>query len=99
LPLSGGVDSSSTATIVYSMCRLVVEAAVAGDERVLSDLRRLLGEADYVPEDAKELCGRLFVTCYMGSVNSSKETKQRAAELAKQIGSHHMGIKIDAAVQ
>jgi len=30
LPLSGGIDSSSTATIVYSMCRLVVDACCNG---------------------------------------------------------------------
>jgi hypothetical protein len=30
LPLSGGIDSCATAIIVYSMCRLVVEAARGG---------------------------------------------------------------------
>ena len=30
LPLSGGVDSCSTAVIVYSMCRLAVDAASNG---------------------------------------------------------------------
>ena len=30
LPLSGGIDSCATAVIVYSMCRLVVDAASAG---------------------------------------------------------------------
>lgn len=34
LPLSGGVDSSSTATIVYSMCHLVVQAVTNGEEKV-----------------------------------------------------------------
>lgn len=29
LPLSGGIDSCATATIVHSMCRLVVEACEA----------------------------------------------------------------------
>jgi hypothetical protein len=28
----------------------------------------------------------VFTTCYMGSENSSVETKNRAAELAQQIG-------------
>ena len=44
LPLSGGVDSSSTAVLVYSMCVLVVEAVSRGDETVLSDVRRITGE-------------------------------------------------------
>lgn len=32
IPLSGGIDSCSTATIVFSMCRLVAEAASEGSE-------------------------------------------------------------------
>ena len=32
LPLSGGVDSSSTATIVFSMCNMVVQAVTSGGE-------------------------------------------------------------------
>ena len=30
VPLSGGIDSCATATIVYSMCRLVVAAVEKG---------------------------------------------------------------------
>jgi hypothetical protein len=30
LPLSGGIDSCATAVIVYSMCRLVVDAVRSG---------------------------------------------------------------------
>lgn len=60
LPLSGGLDSCSVATIVYSMCRLVVEKAKEGDEQVLKDARRIVGEeadSDYLPTDPKEFCG------------------------------------------
>lgn len=35
LPLSGGIDSCATATIVHSMCRLVVEACEAGCKLLL----------------------------------------------------------------
>ena len=99
LPLSGGVDSSSTATIVYSMCNLVVKAVERGDDQALTDVRRVVGELGYVPKDARELCNRLFVTCYMGSENSSEETKNRAKNLAHQIGSYHLNINIDNAVK
>jgi NAD+ synthase (glutamine-hydrolysing) len=34
VPLSGGIDSCATATIVYSMCRLVVEAASKGGKSI-----------------------------------------------------------------
>lgn len=99
LPLSGGLDSSSTAMIVYSMCTMVLSAIQLGDEKVLQDLRRILSDNEYVPTTANELCNRLLVTCYMASENSSKETKQRASTLAAQIGSYHMLISIDKVVK
>ncbi|KAL0276498.1 UNVERIFIED_CONTAM: hypothetical protein PYX00_004057 [Menopon gallinae] len=98
LPLSGGVDSTSTACIVFSMCRLVVASVQTGDEQVLSDVRKIVCDPSYVPSDPKELCGRIFHTCYMGSENSSQDTKRRAQVLAQQIGSYHLTISIDLAV-
>ena len=75
LPLSGGADSSSTAVLVYSMCRLVTQAIENGDETALNDVRKVVRDNDYVAKDPKELCGRIFVTCYMGTANSSEETR------------------------
>lgn len=86
MPLSGGVDSSSSAVLVYSMCKMVVAAAQTGDVHVVDDVRRIVGDPGYVPDDPRELCNRLFITCYMGSANSSAETRQRAKDLAEQIG-------------
>ena len=110
LPLSGGIDSCATAVIVYSMCRLAVDAARSGstssiplvmilpwsqlmaagsDTQVVADARRIVGEpegSEYVPTDARELCGRIMHTCYMGTENSSAETRGRAKELAEAIG-------------
>lgn len=45
-----------------------------------------MSEAGYTPEDPRELCGRLLTTCYMASENSSRETSDRARDLAQQIG-------------
>ncbi|XP_022208791.2 LOW QUALITY PROTEIN: glutamine-dependent NAD(+) synthetase [Drosophila obscura] len=98
LPLSGGIDSSSSATIVHSMCRQIVQAVQLGDAQVLHDIRKILADTDYTPDNAATLCNRLLVTCYMGSVNSSKETRRRAAQLANQLGSYHIEISIDLAV-
>ena len=99
LPLSGGVDSSSTASLVFSMCVLVVEAVARGDETVLSDVRRVTGDSAYTPTEPQELCNRIFVTCYMGTENSSDDTKARAKKLSSQIGSYHLSIVIDTAVK
>ncbi|CAH0560685.1 unnamed protein product [Brassicogethes aeneus] len=98
LPLSGGIDSSSTALIVYSMCRLIIELIQKGDSKVLSDLRKITGDQEYTPKSASDLCNRILVTCYMGTENSSKETKQRASQLSASIGSYHMNIIVDKAV-
>ncbi|XP_014485628.1 PREDICTED: probable glutamine-dependent NAD(+) synthetase isoform X2 [Dinoponera quadriceps] len=98
LPLSGGVDSSASACIVYSMCQMIVDAINRGDTQVLADVRKIVGDSEYTPVDAKQLCNHILVTCYMGTENSSAETKARASELAGQLGSYHHGVLIDSAV-
>ncbi|XP_038125148.1 glutamine-dependent NAD(+) synthetase [Cyprinodon tularosa] len=99
LPLSGGVDSSSTACIVHCMCVLLCQAVEDGNIQALKDVRHIVADEEYTPQSPKELCGRIFTTCYMASENSSQETCSRAQELAAQIGSTHMNINIDAAVK
>lgn len=100
LPLSGGIDSCSTAVIVYSMCRLVVSACEEGNEDVIRDARRAIGqpESEYIPTDATEFAGRIFHTCYMGTENSSFDTRQRATRLANDVGSYHVDLNMDLAV-
>ncbi|CAB4034234.1 Glutamine-dependent NAD(+) synthetase, partial [Paramuricea clavata] len=98
LPLSGGIDSSSVACLVASMSHLVCRAVKNGDKQVLEDARRIVGDREYIPVDPKELANRIFVTCYMGSENSSEDTRSRAKNLAQDVGSYHMDIKIDTIV-
>ncbi|KAK8784599.1 hypothetical protein V5799_009035 [Amblyomma americanum] len=98
VPLSGGIDSASVATLVFSMCRLVCAAVKNGDQDVLRDARRIVGDPEYVPREPRELCNRVLVTCYMGTENSSRETRALSKDLANQIGSYHMSVAIDAAV-
>lgn len=99
LPLSGGADSSSTAALVAIMCQRVVAELRTGDERsrakTLADVRRITKKPTYEPSDWRELCGQLFVTCYMASVHSGDETRERAKMLAQQIGSVHTSLYID----
>lgn len=56
------------------------------DPEVLADVRTIVNEINYTPEDPRELCGRVLTTCYMASENSSQETNDRARDLAQQIG-------------
>lgn len=53
---------------------------------MLADVRRITADAEYTPKSPQELCNRILVTCYMGTENSSKETKNRASGLAVAIG-------------
>jgi NAD+ synthase (glutamine-hydrolysing) len=101
LPLSGGIDSCATAVIVHSMCRLVVEAAKAGNKHVITDARRMAGEPEdstYIPSDPTEFCNRIFHTSYMGTENSSTDTRRRAKMLAEAIGSYHVDLNMDTVV-
>lgn len=71
------------------------------DGQVIADARRITGEPDdstYVPRDASEFCGRIFHTTYMGTENSSRETRARAKQLASDIGAYHVDLNMDTLV-
>lgn len=53
---------------------------------------------EHLPKNAKELCNILLHTTYMGTTNSSKETRSRAKCLANEIGSYHIDCDIDCIV-
>lgn len=97
VPLSGGIDSCATATIVFSMCRLVVQAIGEGNQQVIEDVQRFYPDGDDVTKlTAQDFCNRIFCTCFMGmKEQSSKETRSRAKELAAAIGAHHIDCNID----
>lgn len=98
LPLSGGIDSCATAVIVHSMCRLVVECVEKGNKAVLADVQSLTKEPAFVPKTPQEIAGKLFYTSFMGTVNSSTETRSRAKTLATRIGSFHVDLNMDSVV-
>lgn len=99
LPLSGGIDSCATAMIVYSMCNLVVKEVKEGNEQVLKDVRKLARqEDDWIPTKPQDISSRIFHTCFMGTENSSKETRDRSRELSEKIGSYHVDLNMDSLV-
>ncbi|GAD93546.1 glutamine-dependent NAD(+) synthetase [Paecilomyces variotii No. 5] len=102
VPLSGGIDSCATAVIVYSMCREVIKGIEQGNQEVITDVRRVCGEpedSEWLPKTPQEVCNRIFHTCYMGTENSSKETRERAKNLAKDIGAYHVDLNMDTIVK
>ncbi|KAM3346793.1 hypothetical protein ACQJBY_021021 [Aegilops geniculata] len=99
LPLSGGADSSSVAAIVGCMCQLVIKDINKGDEQVKADAMRIGQYKDgEFPTDSRELAKRLFYTVYMGTENSSEDTRSRAKRLGEEIGSFHFDVPIDSVV-
>jgi hypothetical protein len=59
------------------------------DLLVLADARRIVGDPEdssYTPTNPQEFANRIFHTCYMGTENSSAETRGRAKALAEAIG-------------
>lgn len=83
------------------MCIRLIRLIILADENVIADARRIAGEPEdssYVPADPREFCSRIFHTCYMGTENSSKETRQRARQLAEDIGAYHTDLNMDSLV-
>ncbi|KAF7918468.1 uncharacterized protein EAE98_009711 [Botrytis deweyae] len=102
VPLSGGIDSCATSVIVHSMCRIVYAAIEKDDNpQVVEDLLRIVGEEEdstWRPSSAQDIANRIFHTAYMGSENSSAETRGRAKHLGEKIGSYHLDFNIDTVV-
>ncbi|ANZ75179.1 BA75_03072T0 [Komagataella pastoris] len=99
VPLSGGIDSCATSVIVYSMCTLVVKEAVEGNEQVIRDAQMVANMPEgWIPQTPQELCNKIFHTCYMGTKNSSLETRARSRDLAAKIGSYHVDLNMDSVV-
>ena len=96
LPLSGGLDSASVATMIGSMWHLVYKAISEDqDEVVLKDLRKITKNPDFMPNSPKDIADQILVTTYMGTKNSSEETQKRARNLAENIGWKFYAWEID----
>ena len=67
-----------------------------GDEETKQQAQRV-AQLDELP-DAASLARAVLTTVYMGTVNSSNTTRQRAQALANEIGADHLDVKIDQAV-
>jgi NAD+ synthase (glutamine-hydrolysing) len=80
------------------MCRIVLDALHQGNPQVIADVKRIArynGEG-VLPRTPQELCNQVFTTLYMGmKKQSSRETRQRAKDLAGAIGSYHVNLDID----
>lgn len=72
-----------------------------GRRKVILDMRRIAGEtddSDWHTETLQDFLGRCFYTCYMGTSNSSGETRGRAKQLAKDIGAVHRDLNMNTVI-
>lgn len=82
VPLSGGIDSSSVACIVYAMCSILFEYLRA--QKVLdARLKRLLKVDSYEEFDAtysspKDICGKILRCVYLATKFSGQSSYNRA---------------------
>jgi NAD+ synthase (glutamine-hydrolysing) len=97
--LSGGADSASVAALVASMSILVLENISSGNLETLNELRRVVKDNTFTPVVYQDIVNKVFVTSYLGTKNSSKETLDRAKRLAEGIGALHFNIGIDEAYE
>lgn len=79
--------------ILRPVLRSAIFACQEGDERVEADARRVGQYSESEPlGSAQDMAGRLLTTVYMGTVNSSRATQDRADALAKQV--QHVPVKL-----
>lgn len=63
-PLQKALDlPGSTIRIITMTCCNLACLRV----QVLEDIRRVTKRPNYTPSDARDLCSKIFVTCYMAS--------------------------------
>ena len=56
---------------------------------VLNQLRKIVGNPEYVPKDPTEICHHILHTVYLGVGTEDPSSKARSEAIAKQIGADH----------
>ena len=65
---------------------------------MIQDLQTILKDQTFIPSSPHQICQKLFYTCFMGTSNSSTQTRSRAQRLSETIGSYHLSITIDTII-
>jgi NAD+ synthase (glutamine-hydrolysing) len=98
LSLSGGLDSSCIAILIYEMVKRFI--LKKGSDQLIKRLN--LKEVKLTKdenENHKLIVNKILFTAYQKSENSSKETQESAKLLSKFIGSKHYEWDIDEEVE
>ena len=82
------------------MAQIVFRKAIGeGCSHTLADLRRVVCDPNFLPRSYQDIVNQLFVTCYLGTKNSSQDTLDRAKRVADGVGSYHFAVTIDDAYE
>ena len=97
LSLSGGLDSSTIAILVYESVRRYIDEV--GSKEVIQKLKiSNFSSSMNENENVKNILNKIFITVYQKTKNSSKETMRSAKKLSDFIGSKHFEWNIDQEV-
>ncbi|MEC7244370.1 MAG: NAD(+) synthase, partial [Bacteroidota bacterium] len=97
LSLSGGVDSSSIAILIYEMFKRILEKQ--GIETLNKKFNLNLISSDNIHFNVQKIINKILFTAYQKTENSSKETQKSAKVLSEFIGSNHYEWSIDSEVK
>ena len=89
VPLSGGLDSSSVTCIVYSLCSLLYDQIIKGNQKVIEDFKVLYKDNNIVDEKLsppKDICHKLLKCVYLSTRYSGTDSYERARSLAQCVG-------------
>lgn len=95
LSLSGGADSSSIAVLVYEMVSL--GAQQLGKKAFAEALK--LSSTTIMDDAIEDIVGKILVTAYQGTQNSSSSTFNSAKTLAESLGAEFLHWNIDDIVE
>ena len=97
LSLSGGLDSSTIAILVYESVRRYIDEV--GSEELIRKLKiSNFSSSKNENKNVKNILNKIFITVYQKTKNSSKETMRSAKKLSDFIGSKHFEWNIDQEV-
>lgn len=108
----GNLQRPSPVHLCIDYVRFQTDAQVIKDVRILCSKpedsewvpetpQELCGYVSSVPEFSPYLlvsCRHIFHTCFMGTTNSSPDTRARAKTLAGDIGAYHVDLNMDGVV-
>lgn len=103
IPLSGGIDSSSVACLVYKMCQMVfdrINRIQCVQFNPNDTVCQLLGVDDFDSftqkyQSVNQLCRKVLRCVYLGTKYSGEASKSRAEKLSQLLGAEFIALNFN----